>query len=89
METLVILGLVLLLVGWFGMFFRVRRDHPNHNVAKYGSYTAPRAFGLRFGGRSAFSLVMFYWQHYGVDAWLSAAALGVILFVIAALGWGG
>jgi hypothetical protein len=88
METLVILGFVLLLVGWFGMFFRVRKDFPNREVGKYGSYTGPRVFGLRFGRRSAFSLLRFYWQHYGVDAWFFVAALGVLLIVIAALGWG-
>ncbi|MGH7831131.1 MAG: hypothetical protein ACREP8_13255, partial [Candidatus Binatia bacterium] len=86
METLVIVGFVLLLTGWFGMFFRVRRDHPNREAAKYGSYTGPSVFGLRFGRRSAFSLVMFYWRHYGVDAWFAAAVLGILLIVIAAVG---
>jgi len=88
METLVIVGFLFVLVGWFGMFFRVRRDHPNREVSRYGSYTGPRVFGFKFEGRSAFSLLRFYWQNYGVDAWLSITALGVLLMVIAALGWG-
>jgi hypothetical protein len=86
METLVIVGFVLLLAGWFGMFFRVRKDLPNREVGKYVSYMGPSVFGLR--RRSAFSLVSFYWQHYGVDAWVLMAAVGVLLIVIAALGWG-
>lgn len=88
MNTLAILGFVFVLVGWFGMFFRVRKDFPNREVGKYGSYTGPRVLGLKFGGRSAFSLLTFYWRHYGVDAWFSVAALGILLIVIAALGWG-
>jgi hypothetical protein len=87
-ETLGIVGFVLVLAGWLGMFFRVRREYPKRNVAKYGSYTGPTVFGFRFGKRSAFSLVMFYWQHYGADAWLSMAALGVLLIAVAAVGWG-
>jgi uncharacterized protein YybS (DUF2232 family) len=84
METLVILGFVLLLAGWFGMFFRVRREFPNRQVSKYGTYTGPRVFGLKFG-RSGLSLLTFYWRHYGVDAWLSIALLGIVLIVIAAI----
>ena len=87
METLAILGFALLLGGWFLMFFRVRRDFPDRAVSKYGSYTGPRVFGLRVGSRSAFSLLRFYWQHYGVDARISLAVLGIVLIGIAAIGW--
>jgi hypothetical protein len=87
-QTLTIIGFVLLLAGWFAMFFRVRRDFPNREVAKYGTYTAPRIFGFKLMGRSAFSLVQFYWQHYGFDARLSLAGLGIILIVIAAISSG-
>jgi hypothetical protein len=68
METLAILGFVLVLAGWSGMFFRVRREYPTRDVAKCGSYTGASVFGFKFGKRSAFSLVIFYWQHYGADA---------------------
>jgi hypothetical protein len=74
-----------LLAGWFAMFFRVRRDFPNREVSKYGTYTGPRVFGFRLTGRSGFSLVRFYWQHYGLDLWISLAASGVVLIVIAAI----
>ncbi len=86
MQTLGIIGFLLLLAGWFAMFFRVRRDFPNRDVAKIGSYYSPRLFGFRLMGRSAFSLVKFYWQHYGLDVRLSLAGLGIILIVIAAIG---
>ena len=85
-KTLTIIGFLLLLAGWFAMFSRVRRDFPNREVSKYGTYTGPRVFGFRLTGRSAFSLVQFYWQHYGFDVRLSLAALGVVLIVIAAVG---
>jgi hypothetical protein len=68
------------------MFFRVRREFPNREVAKYGSYTGPRISGLKLMGRSGFSLVRFYWQHYGFDLRLLLAVLGIILIVIAAVG---
>ena len=86
MQTLGIIGFLLLLAGWLAMFFRVRRDFPNRDVAKIGSYPSPRLFGFRLMGRSAFSLVKFYWQHYGFDVRLSLAGLGIILIVIAAIG---
>jgi hypothetical protein len=88
MQTFGIVGFLLLLAGWFAMFFRVRRDFPNRHVSKYGSYTGPRLFGFKLTGRSAFSLVQFYWQHYGFDVRLLLALLGTILIVIAALGSG-
>jgi hypothetical protein len=87
MDTLAILGFALVLGAWFLMFFRVRRDFPDRGVSRYGSYTGPRVFGFRVGGRSAFSLVTFYWQHYGLDARISLGVLGVLLIVIAAIRW--
>jgi hypothetical protein len=84
METLTILGFVLLVAGWFGMFFRVRREYPNRGVAEYGSYTGPRVLGFKFG-RSGLSLLSFYWRHYGVDAWLCVALLGIVLILFAAI----
>lgn len=86
MGTLTIIGFVLLLAGWFAMFFRVRKDFPNRSASKYSTYTGPRVFGLKFTGRSGFSLVQFYWQHYGFDVRLALAAFGILLIVIAAIG---
>lgn len=84
MQTLVILGFNRLVAGWFSMFFRVRRDHPTHDVGKYGSYIDPRVFGL-FSRRTGLGLLWFYWEHYGLDARLAAASLaglGLILLAI-------
>lgn len=86
MQTFGIIGFLLLLAGWFAMFFRVRRDFPNRQVSRYGSYTGPRLFGFKLMGRSGFSLIQFYWQHYGFDLRLSLAVLGILLIVIAAFG---
>jgi len=86
MQTLGIIGFGLLLAGWFAMFLRVRRDFPDRQVSRYGSYTGPRLFGFKLMGRSAFSLVQFYWRHYGFDARLLLAVLGIILIAIAAIG---
>ena len=86
MQTLAMIGFLLLLAGWLAMFFRVRRDFPNRNVAQYSSYSSPRRFGFRLMGRSAFSLVKFYWQHYGFDVRLALARLGMILIAMAAIG---
>jgi hypothetical protein len=88
MQTFGIIGFLLLLAGWLAMFFRVRRDFPNRDASKYGSYTGPRIFGFSLKRRSAFSLLKFYWQHYGLDVWFSLAALGILLIVIAAIGGG-
>jgi hypothetical protein len=86
MQTFGIIGFLLLLAGWFAMFFRVRRDFPSRQVSRYGTYTGPRLFGFKLTGRSAFSLIQFYWQHYGFDVRLSLAVLGILLIVIAAVG---
>ncbi|MEO6164749.1 MAG: hypothetical protein ABIP88_11500 [Candidatus Binatia bacterium] len=86
MQTLGIIGFLLLLAGWLAMFFRVRRDFPNRDVGKIGSYPSPRVFGFKLMGRSAFSLVKYYWQQYGFDVRLSLAGLGILLIAIAAIG---
>jgi len=88
MQTFGIIGFLLLLAGWLAMFFRVRRDFPNRDISQHGSYTGPRIFGFSLKRRSAFSLIRFYWQHYGFDVRLSLAGLGIILIVIAAIGGG-
>ena len=85
-QTFAIVGFLLLLAGWFAMFYRLRRDFPNRDVAKIGSYPSPRVFGFRLMGRSVFSLIRFYWQHYGFDVRLSLAGLGILLIAIAAIG---
>jgi hypothetical protein len=87
-QTFGIVGFLLLLAGWFAMFLRLRRDFPKREISKYGSYIGPRIFGFRLTGRSAFSLLKFYWQHYGLDLWFSVALLGIFLLVIAAIGGG-
>jgi hypothetical protein len=87
-QTFGIVGFLLVLAGWFAMFFRVRRDFPNRQVSSYGSYSGPRVFGFKLMGRSAFSLIRFYWQHYGFDVRLSLAVFGIMLIVIAAIGGG-
>lgn len=86
MQTLGIIGFLLLLAGWLAMFFRVRRDFPNRDVGKIGNYPSPRVFGFKLMGRSAFSLVKYYWQHYGFDLRLALAGLGILLIAIAAIG---
>lgn len=53
MQTFGIIGFLLLLAGWFAMFFRVRRDFPSRQVSCYGTYTGPRLFGFKLTGRSA------------------------------------
>jgi len=83
MDTIGILGFVVLLVSWFGMFFRVRRDHPGHPLADYSSYIGPRMFGSR--SRSGFSLLPFYRQHYGTDGWFLLAMAGLALLAVAAI----
>jgi hypothetical protein len=84
MDLLVVLGFACLLAGWFGMFFRVRRDFPNRAVSRYGSYTGRRLLG--FGGRSGLSLFKFYWQQYRIDGWFSLAILGIALILVGAIG---
>jgi hypothetical protein len=64
------------------MFFRVRRDHPNRDVGRYGSYTGPRVFGL-FSRRSGLSLLWFYWEHYGLDARLCTSLIGLGFILLA------
>lgn len=86
METLVILGFVLLLAGWFGMFYRVRRDHPADPLANYQNYLGPRLFGFKVG-KSGFSLIRFYYQHYGVDGWFWIWASGLALILAAVVRW--
>jgi hypothetical protein len=84
MDLLVLIGFACLLAGWFGMFFRVRRDFPDRAVSRYGSYTGPHLWG--FGRRSSLSLFKFYWQHYRIDAWFSLAILGIALILVGAIG---
>lgn len=87
MEKLAILGFFLLLAGWFGMFFRVRRDHPDSPLSKYENYIGLRLFGFRFSKRSNLSLIRFYWQHYGADGWLWVWAVGGAVILVAIVAW--
>lgn len=86
-ETIGLIGFVLLLAGWFGMFVHVRRDHPNHPLSRYRTYIGPRLSGVRMSGRSGFSLIPFYWRHYGADAPFIASVAGLVLVATAAVFW--
>jgi len=88
MEIPIMLGFVLLLAGWFGMFFRVRRDHPGNPLSKYQNYLGPRLFGFKFG-KSGFSLVHFYLKHYGPEGWFWIGAAGLALILYAVVPWSG
>lgn len=89
-ETLAVVGFALLLAGWFAMFFRIRQDQPGHPLANYGTYIGARVGGFRLVGKSGFSLLSFYWKHYGADArfFLSVAG-GVVLVAAFILIWSG
>lgn len=87
MEAAGILGFALFLAGWFGMFFRVRRDHPANPLSSYRNYLGPRPLGLKIG-KSGVSLVRFYLQQYGAEGWfwIGAAGLALILYAVFAMG---
>ncbi|MGH7767304.1 MAG: hypothetical protein ACREQP_07600 [Candidatus Binatia bacterium] len=76
-----------LLAGWFGMFLRVRRNHPDSPLSKYKNYIGPRLFRFRSGKRSNLSLIRFYWQNYGADGWLWVWAVGAAVVLVAIVGW--
>lgn len=82
MEILGLLGFFMILGCWFGMYFRVRREHPQHPLAKYSNYMGMRK-------TASWRLIGFYKQQYGFDLWLSGFCLGwalVVILVVANIG---
>ena len=75
METLGILGFLLILGSWFAMYSRVRREHPQHRLARYGNY-----IGIHKG--AAWRLVAFYRQEYGFDIWLWGLTVGAVIVAV-------
>lgn len=70
-------GFVCILASWCGMFFRVRRDDPGSDEARYTNYT-----GGRYSRRGMHAqLVRLYLQRYGADRWVWLLVGGVMMIV--------
>lgn len=81
LAILVLLGFLCMLAGWYGMFFRVRRDDPGSDEAQYTNYIgASRDYGGNRG--MAWQLVRLYLQRYGVDGWFWLFVGGVMVLTI-------
>jgi hypothetical protein len=77
-EILGGVGFLLILVCWFGMYFRIRREHPQHPLSSYWNYVG-------VSKAASWQLVRFYRRCYGFDMWLCGFVIGVAMMVILVL----
>lgn len=78
MEALGILAFVCILASWCGMFFRVRRDDPGSDEARYTNYTGTRRDNRGMHAR----LVPLYLKRYGADGWFWLFAGEVMMVTV-------
>jgi len=77
-QTVAVAGFALLLAGWFGMFLRIRHELPGHEMARYTSHLRIPFLNWRRG----WPLIGFYYQRYGVDAWVILTGAGIVLILV-------
>lgn len=70
------IGFSLMTGSWFAIYLRVRRELPDHPLAK-ANYFSPPLRDLFVGTR----LVTFYNRHYGLDMRSSGLLIGLAMFI--------
>ena len=74
-ETLLGVGFLAFTAGWVGMYFRLKRELPEHPLAK------ATLFGRRAAGR-LFDLIGLHWKRHGLDIWTSLLIAGLVVFAL-------
>jgi hypothetical protein len=74
-ETLVGVGFLAFTAGWVGMYFRLKRESPEHPLAK------ATLIGRR-AARRLFDLIGLHWRRHGLDIWTSLLIAGLVVFAL-------
>ena len=74
-ETLMGVGFLAFTAGWVGMYFRLKRELPEHPLAK------ATLIGRR-AARRLFDLIGLHWTRHGLDIWTSLLIAGLVVFAL-------
>jgi hypothetical protein len=84
-DATAVTGFLCLTVAWIAMYVQLRREDPDHPLAR-ASYVGRRnASNGRWNGSNVFDLVGLHWQRHRMDTWITLLILGLAVMAAAAL----
>ena len=82
-------GFAFFTLAWVGMYFRLRRELPEHALvdATYLNLSAGFGGGRRAGFRNMVALIQFHFKGHRIDLWSILLITGLVLFAASLIGY--
>ena len=80
------IGFLFMTLGWVGMYFLLKRELPDHPLAKV-SYVRVDVMpgGRARRSRALLDLVATHWTRHGMDLWMGLLVSGLVMIIAAVL----
>jgi hypothetical protein len=80
-------GFALFTFAWVGMYFRLKREQPEHALVHATYLNLPTGFGGRRAGlRNMFGLIQFHFARHSFDRWSMLLIAGGVMLAAALIG---
>lgn len=82
-------GFAFFTFAWVGMYFRLKRELPEHRLVDATYLNFPIGFGRqrRAGFRNMLALIQFHVERHRIDPWSSLLIAGVLMFAASLFGY--
>jgi hypothetical protein len=82
-------GFAVFTLAWTGMYFRLKRELPEHALVDATYLNLPIGFGGRrhAGVRNMFRLVQFHFERHHIDRWSMLLISGLVTMLAALIGY--
>jgi hypothetical protein len=81
-------GFTLFTVAWTGMYFRLKRELPDHALVSATYLNLPKGFGQRRAGfRNMFRLIQFHFERHRIDPWSMLLIAGLAILAASLIGY--
>ena len=81
-------GFMLFTLAWVGMYFRLKRELPEHALVEATYLNLPIGFGgkRRAGLRNMFGLIQFHFRRHSMDRWSMLLIAGLAMLAASLVG---
>ena len=81
-------GFALFTLAWVGMYFRLKRELPEHELVDATYLNLPSGIGgqRRAGLRNMVRLIQFHFERHGIDRWSMLLIAGVVMLAASLIG---
>ena len=82
-------GFALFTLAWVGMYFRLKRELPEHALVDATYLNLPTGFGgkRRAGFRNMLALIKFHFERHRIDRWSMLLIAGLVMLAASLIGY--